>query len=115
MEGTCPETRGQHRVALEGMQGDLTARVDLDTAETLRVYESSSESLSEDQAAREHHQMLKKLRKASPQLHPTRPVAAGTGRIPGVGQASPQEIPLQGLASSASPQLKLERTQRAPG
>lgn len=49
MEGTCPETRGQHRVALEGMQGDLTARVDLDMAETLRVYESSSESLGEDQ------------------------------------------------------------------
>lgn len=58
--------------------------------------------------------MLKKLREASPQLGPTRDVAAGPGRMPGVGLASPQEIPLQGTTSSASPQLKPERTQRAP-
>ena len=57
-----------------------------------------SESPGQDQSAREHHQVLKKLREASPQVTPTRHATAGTGRMPEVGLASPQGTPLQGMA-----------------
>lgn len=36
MEGGCAERKGYHRVGLWGRQGDLTAEMDLDMAETLR-------------------------------------------------------------------------------
>lgn len=69
--------RVHHRVVLGGGARSPIAGVDLDMAEALSVYGRSSKSPGEYWAAREHHQMLKEMREASPQLQPTRDVVAG--------------------------------------